>query len=144
MKKFALSLLLSCSSLLNFAQTTYRQPADATDCSAIFFKALLDEDSNTLKSLLSDDFSVVGMDGQMVDRDMLIDAISEGYVNVQTGILSGVRTRSYGDVGVISGSWTVKATISNNSFGGEVVFMTVCTKSGGNWKVAAVQLTPIK
>lgn len=145
MKKTAVFILfLLLSSMAGFSQANIQQPIDAASCNNKFFTGLLEEDDKSLDGLLSGDFSVVGMDGKAVDKSTLLQAISEGYVTVQSGMISNVQVKNYTDVSIVTGSWNVSATIANNSFMGEVSFLTVCAKTAGIWKVAAVQLTPVK
>jgi ketosteroid isomerase-like protein len=144
MKKILLCALLTFGAMNTYAQASFSRPQDATECSNAFFKALLDEDSNALNNVLADDFSIVSFDGQQVDRDMLSQGVAQGYIVVDTGITSGIRTRDYGDVGVVTGTWNAKGKIENNGFQNQVTYTVVSVKKGGIWKVSTVQLTPIR
>ena len=144
MKTIFLLILITVSANTARAQAGFTQPIDATDCSNIFFKALLEEDSKSLDKLLSSDFSITSFDGKAIDRNLLIQALDQGYITIESGMLSGTNTRNYGDVGIVTGSWSAKGQIQNNSFGNDLVYMVVCVKSGGTWKVSAVQFTPIR
>jgi len=144
MKKIILSSFLTLCSFCTYAQASFSRPQDATECSNAFFKALLEEDTNALNDILSDDFSIVSFDGQQVDREMLAQGVAQGYIMVESGMISGTRTKNYGDVGVITGTWNVRGKIENNSFQNEVTYTVVSVKKGGSWKVSAVQLTPIR
>lgn len=126
------------------ANAQFSQPTNATDCTNVFFKALLDEDSKTLDNLLASDFSVTSFDGQLIDRNTLIGGVSEDYLKVDTGMMSGMRTRSYGDVGVVNGIWSARGQLQGNSFNNELAYMVVCVRAGGSWKVSAVQFTPMR
>lgn len=144
MKKIMLLGLLTCGSFGTYAQASFSRPQDATECSNAFFKALLDEDTNILNDVMADDFSIVSFDGQQVDRDMLAQGIAQGYITVDAGLISGTRTKNYGDVGVITGTWNVRGKIENSSFHNEVTYTVVSVRKGGSWKVSTVQLTPIR
>jgi len=144
MKKLVLLGLFALGSFTTYAQASFSRPQDATECSNAFFKALLDEDSNALNNVLADDFLIVSFDGQQVDRDMLSQGVAQGYITIDTGMISGTRTRNYGDVGVITGTWNVKGKIENNGFQNEVTYTVVSVKNAGNWKVSSVQLTPVR
>lgn len=135
-----LGILLAVS---GFSQAQMATPSDATDCSQMFFKALLEEDTKALESLLAFDFTVTSFDGQQIDRQTLLQAIQEGYLSVDSGMLSGLRTRNYGDVGVVTGRWNANGLVQNMRFTQELSCMVVAVKVGGHWKVSAVQLTPI-
>ncbi|MCF2445728.1 nuclear transport factor 2 family protein [Dyadobacter sp. CY345] len=144
MKKIMLLSFLTLAGFCSYAQASFSRPQDATECSNAFFKALLDEDTNALNDILADDFSIVSFDGQQVDRDMLAQGVAQGYITVDSGIISGSRTKNYGDVGVISGTWNVKGKIENNNFQNQVTYTVVSIKKGGSWKVSTVQLTPVR
>lgn len=140
--KQLLTLLLLTIATTAFAQNAAPQPVDGTDCSNLFFKALLDEDANAVTSLISNDFTVTNFNGQTIDARALQQAVTQGYIIVDSSMLTGTRTRTYGDVAVVQGIWNVSARIQNNGFNGNVAYTSVCVRSGGIWKVATVQLTP--
>ena len=132
-----------CLSLTASAQTSNVQPMDGTDCSNLFFKALLEEDAAALGNLISNDFNAAGLQGQPIQGTQLLQMISQGHIVVDSGMLFGARSRSYGDVAITNGLWNVSARIDNNSFRGELSYMSVCVKSGGRWKVVGIQFTPV-
>lgn len=140
--KQLLTILLVLAILPAVAQTNTPQPVDGTDCSDLFFKALLEEDAAAVGNLISNDFTVTNFNGQTIDGRALQQAIGQGYIVVDSGMLTGTRTRTYGDVAVVQGFWNVSARIQNNGFNGNVAYTTVCVRSGGKWKVTAAQLTP--
>ncbi|MET7255413.1 nuclear transport factor 2 family protein [Dyadobacter fermentans] len=142
MKKQLLTIfLLTFASLVSYAQDT-PQPIDGTDCSNLFFQAMLDENAAAVGNLISNDFTVTNYNGQTIDGRALQQAIGQGYIIVDSGMLTGTRTRTYGDVAVVQGFWNVSARIQNNGFNGNVAYTSVCVRSGGKWKVTTVQLTP--
>lgn len=130
--------------LVSNAQSSFRQPMDATDCANMLFQAILEKDGNTLSNVLANDFSIISFQGREINRELLIGSIAKGYLVVDSGMLSGVRTRNYNDVTVVTGSWNVRAKIENASLQGEMAFMAVCAKAGGNWKISMMQLTPVE
>jgi ketosteroid isomerase-like protein len=142
MKQLLTIVLLTFVSLAASAQNNAPQPVDGTDCSELFFKALLDEDAAAISNLISNDFTITSFNGQTIDGRALQQAIGQGYIVIDSGMLTGTRTRTYGDVAVVQGFWNVSARIQNNGFNGNVAYTTVCVRSGGKWKVTAAQLTP--
>lgn len=140
--KQLLTILLVLAILPAVAQDNAPLPTDGTDCSNLFFKALLDEDAMAVGNLISNDFTVTNFNGQTIDGRALQQAIGQGYIVVDSGMLTGTRTRTYGDVAVVQGFWNVSARIQNNGFNGNVAYTTVCVRSGGKWKITAAQLTP--
>jgi ketosteroid isomerase-like protein len=143
MKKYLLVGLLLLGTCAAHAQVGFITPRDAEECSNLFFRALLDEDSNALNNILSDDFSIVSFNGQQIDRTTLSGAVAQGYLTVDTGMLSGVRTRTYGDVGIVTGIWNVKGKLESSSFQNQVAYTVVSVKNAGIWKVVNAQLTPV-
>ena len=144
MRKIILFFFVTGAHLVSNAQSSFRQPIDATECTKMFFQAILDKDSNTLSNVLAYDFSIISFQGREINRDLLIESISKGYLIVDSGMLSGIRSRNYSDVTVVTGSWNVRAKIENAGLEGEMAFLVVCVKAGGNWKVSMMQLTPVQ
>jgi ketosteroid isomerase-like protein len=143
--KHLLTLLICLSTMLSAAaQNNAPKPVDGTDCSNLFFKALLEEDAASIGSLISTDFTVVSFNGHIVDSPTLQQALTQGYIVIDSGMLTGTSTRLYGDVAVVSGQWNVSARIQNNGYQANVAYTTICVRSGGQWKVTAAQFTPIQ
>ncbi|OJV19040.1 MAG: DUF4440 domain-containing protein [Dyadobacter sp. 50-39] len=142
MKQLLTIFFLGLAALTASAQTSSPEPVEGTDCSNLFFKALLDEDANAVGGLVSSDFTVTSFNGRTIDGRALQQAIGQNYIIVDSGMLTGTRTRTYGDVAVVQGLWNVSARIQNNGFNGDVAYTSVCVRSGGRWKVTTVQLTP--
>lgn len=140
------TLALICFMLLFNLSTSAQQyitPADASDCSQKFFQALENEDASSLRSLLTNDFTILSFDGQLIDGITLMDAMSKGGLVVESGQVSGANTRVYGDAGIVTGTWRASGTIQSIRYSNDVAFMLVCVRQGGGWKVASVQFTPL-
>jgi ketosteroid isomerase-like protein len=129
---------------LGFTAKAQVAPMDGTDCARQFFTALQEKDAGALDNLLTSDFTVVSFNGQTVTREQLKQLISEGLIVVESGMLSGTITRNYRDVAVITGLWSIRARLQNNSFQGDLSYMVVCVRSGGKWQVSSAQLTPVQ
>jgi hypothetical protein len=142
LRKLILLIVLSGCTLVARSQSV--QPMDANDCALILFKALQDKDSGTLQTIMSPDFSVTNFDGQPFERNFLIRALEEGVLKIESGMLSGMRTRNYGDVGLVQGNWSARGQIQNISFNNDLAYMLVAVKAGGSWKVTALQFTPLR
>ncbi|PWJ56654.1 uncharacterized protein DUF4440 [Dyadobacter jejuensis] len=140
MKRFLVLFLLM--GVMAQAKASFPAAVDATACTQEFFQAMLEENNDQLSNLMTSDFSIISMNGQHVDRETLLQAIAQGYVTIDSGMLSALQTKNLNNVGVVTGSWRVKASIENNNYMGELSFMTVCVQEAGKWKVSAVQLTP--
>ncbi|MCE7062754.1 nuclear transport factor 2 family protein [Dyadobacter sp. CY343] len=141
--KFILLFLIQFSFVLS-ANAQLSQPIDGTDCARQFFNALQEKDINALEGILTADFTVVSFNGQTINRQQLIQTVNDGLLVVESGMISGISTRNYRDVAIVTGLWSIRARFRNNSFQGDLSFMAVCTRSGAKWQVSAVQLTPVQ
>lgn len=143
---FAAALLLTTATFAQQAATTTADPTqDPTALGNAFFKAMLDEDGNSIGKLLASDFSLVSFDGQSVDGDLLMQAIGGGYAVFDTGVVSDARTRQYNtDTAVMTGMWKVKGNIQGQPLDANSAFSVVSTKQGSGWKIVNVQFTPAK
>ena len=143
---FVAALLLTTAAFAQQTATTVTDPTqDPTALGNAFFKAMLDEDGNSMGKLLADDFSITSFDGQAVDGDMLMQGVGGGYVTIETGVVSGARTRQYNtDSAVMTGTWKVKGAIQGQPLDANAAFSVISTKQGSGWKIVNVQFTPTK
>ncbi|MVM39686.1 DUF4440 domain-containing protein [Spirosoma sp. HMF3257] len=143
------TVLILCASLLFttaiFAQQATDPTQDPTAAGNAFFKAMLDEDSKTLGTLLASDFNLISFDGSSVEGDMLIQGVGGGFVVVETATVSNTRTRQYNsDSAVMTGNWKTKGNVQGQGFDNSVSFSLTCTKQGSAWKIVNVQFTPMR
>ncbi len=117
-------------------------PTDAASAGKEFLKAIEEENAGALRSLIGSDFVLLSFDGQSVDGGTLLEAVSGGYVVIDSGNTYSNYTRHYQDTGVITGIWNVKGSIEGQSFNNRLAYTLVVVKQGGAWKVVSVQLTP--
>ena len=140
----ALTVLLSTSL---FAQTA---PAadptqDPTAATTALFKSLLDEDVAKMNAVITSDFSITNFDGQTADGDLMGQALGGGYLVVDAALPMGARARMYNnDAAVVSGSSKFKGSLQGAAFDMNVAFTALCVKQGTVWKVASLQLSPVK
>ena len=127
-----------------FAQTPATPTQDPAALGNAFFKAMLDEDG-TISKYLTSDFSLISFDGQAVDGDLLAQAVTGGYVIIETGVVSDARTRQYNsDAAVMTGNWKIKGSIQGQATDSSSAFAAVMVKQNGAWKISSVQFTPMK
>jgi hypothetical protein len=142
MKNIVFLFLLLGSPLGTYAQSgAWPDPAGSANA---FFEALLGRDSRSLATLLAPDFALVSFDGSLLDAGTLVQAVASGYVVIESGTLWSLLTRTYGEAAVTTGTWRVRGSFQGNRFDTEVVFTVVSVRQGGSWRVASVQMTPIR
>ena len=138
MKKRLLGLLY----VLSLPALAWAQ--DASSSTQTFFEALREKDGAALSGVLASDFYLISFDSQLLDAGTLREAVSAGYVQVDRDELYNLRTRTYGEAAVVTGNWRVRARLQGQSFDTEVVFSSLCVRQGGSWKLASLQLTPLR
>ena len=127
-----------------FAQTAADPMQDPTALGNAFFKAMLDEDG-TISKYLTSDFSIISFDGQVVDGDLLAQAVGGGYVIIETGVVSNARTRQYNsDAAVMTANWKVKGSVQGQALDNTSAVSAVMVKQNSAWKISSVQFTPMK
>ncbi len=128
-----------------FAQQTTALTQGPTALGNAFFKALLDEDSKTLGSLISTDLDIISFDGQSVEGDLMVQGVGGGAVVVESGTVSDALTRQYNDdSAVMTGTWKAKGNIQGQAFDTNVAFSVMSAKQAGVWKIVNVQFTPMR
>ena len=139
---FAFLVIIGLSSGV-CAQATVGQ--DPTAATTAFFKAMLEEDANSMGTLLTDDFMIVTNDGTTADKSLLMQGLSGGYLTLDTGTTSNVaRPRIYNtNAAIVTGNWKQKGTLQGQPFNSEVIFTVVCAKMGSDWKIANVQFSSL-
>ena len=139
MKKILFIAAVLCSTLA-FAQED--PTTTPTDCTNAFFKGMLEEDTTPIEKVTAADFSIVSFDGTMAEKDLLLQGVSGGFVLIETGVVSGLRVRTYGDnAAVVTGNWKAKGAIQGNNFENEIIFGATCIKTAGSWKMVSMQFT---
>jgi hypothetical protein len=139
---FVVALLLTT---VTFAQQSANSTSDPAALGNAFFKAMLDEDGTTLGKLLASDFRLTSFDGQTIEGEQLMQAVSGGYVVIETGVVSNSQTRQYNsNSAVTTGNWKMKGAVQGQPLDANAAFSVVSTKQGNDWKIVNLQFTPTK
>ncbi len=141
MKKTCLIWLLVLAAMPAFAQQI-NPPNNPAECTEAFFKVLLEGNGQAMAPLLTTDFAIVSFDGSLVDGNSLAEAMNGGYIKIEAGMISAISTRTYGDAGIVTGTWRARGTVQGSRFENTLAFTSVCVRQGGAWKLASVQMTP--
>ena len=128
-----------------FAQNTTSGSASPETTSNTFFVALQNEDSGAMTKILADDFQITAADGQSADKELMGQALSGGYLVVDTATPSNVKSRMIGTAtSVVSGVLKFKGSLQSQAFDNKVAFTVVTTKQGDTWKVSDVRLIAVQ
>jgi uncharacterized protein (TIGR02246 family) len=100
-------------------------------------------DTDALADLSTDDFTLVGPAGFVLDREQWFAGYRSGALKVRSLSWDDVRVRDYGDAAVAIGVRTQEATYQGNPAGGRFRGTHVVTRRDGRWLMAGVHLSPM-
>ena len=138
--------LLTLVAFISLTSAAFAQnSANPEGVSTTFFKAMQDEDSGTMAKILADDFQITNADGQSADKDLMGQALSGGYLVVETAATSNLKTRIVGGTtGLVSGVLKMKGSLQSQAFDNKVAFTLVAIKQGDTWKVSDVRFIAVQ
>ena len=101
-------------------------------------------DVDALAGMATDDFTLVGPFGFVLDRGQWLDRYASGALETSELDWHDVDVRTYGDAAVAVGVHTQQAAYMGNPMNGDFrsTHTLVRTPAGG-WALAAVQLSPM-
>jgi ketosteroid isomerase-like protein len=100
-------------------------------------------DTDALTGLSTDDFTLVGPAGFVLDRAQWFAGYRSGALKIQSLSWDDVRVRDYGDTVVAIGVRTQEATYQGSPAGGRFRGTHVVTRQDGRWLMAGVHLSPM-
>jgi ketosteroid isomerase-like protein len=119
--------------------------AQLNDLDRRWTEAEVDGDTATLDGLVTDDFTLVGPAGFVLDKPQWLERYRGG----------GLRTRSlrfeqgptriyvYGDTAVTIGRWAQEAEYRDHPVNGEFRVTRLAVRDGSGWRLAGLHLSPI-
>lgn len=100
-------------------------------------------DVDALASMSTDDFTLVGPAGFVLDREQWFAGYRSGALKIQSLIWDDVRVRDYGDTAVAIGVRTQEATYQSNPAGGRFRGTQIAIHRDRGWLMAGVHLSPM-
>jgi ketosteroid isomerase-like protein len=143
MKKFSYFLAIVA---IFFSSTafTFGPDTDVTEANKAVFKAMGDEDGNSLENLTDSDFTFIGADGVAFDRETVLMGIRGGYATFDVSDVESAAVKIIGDAAYVTGTWKSKGQIQGASFDYRACYTTIFIKRGTGWKLSLIQFTVIK
>jgi ketosteroid isomerase-like protein len=108
-----------------------------------WMQAYVDRDAEFLERHLADDYSSTFPDGTVLDKKSEIESMQSGAVAISAMQPNEMTVRIYGEVAVITGQSTIRATVGHQETTGDFRFTDVWTKRGNIWQAVASQVTRI-
>jgi len=116
---------------------------DLLQASEAIRHALLNNDTDSLIRLLSDDYCGFDPSGGRQDRAMMLQAYAPGGVQLQTYETSDMATRIVGDVGLVMGLGTLSGRYGDHRFRHTLRFLDVYVRRGSTWQLSLSQVTEL-
>ncbi len=107
-------------------------------------EATLKADTKWLQDHLAADYVRVGANGEVTDRNGLINDLKSGRLRLDSIDLREQKVRVYGDTAILQDAANVKGTADGQPISGETRATMVWVKRNGQWKLVSFQATPIQ
>jgi ketosteroid isomerase-like protein len=108
-----------------------------------FFAALIAGSADSLELLLSDDFAIIDLTGNIIARPDFIAAIASRQLQFATTDLLEARVRFYGSTAVVTGRTQLEGKFVGRAFTASSRYTHVYAEIEGRYRLAAAQGTPI-
>lgn len=100
-------------------------------------------DDAALAALATDDFTLVGPLGFVLDRDQWAHRYAAGQLVTNALTWDELTVRDYGDTAVVIGKHTQQATFAGNPADGTFRGTHIAVRRDGRWLLAGIHLSPI-
>jgi len=107
-------------------------------------KALLAKDVATLERIWTDDFTFINYRGQLLTRAQRLENVRSGATAFKSIQFTDLVVRPDGESAVLTGVVTLEGQYSGEEGGGTFRFSSYCSRRGGQWKIAALQMTRVE
>ncbi len=135
---FASALLLSSPSDVASAAPG---EAAALKANQAFSDAWLRGDLAQIERMLPNDFVFV-QDGRSIDRKAYL--APAGDVTMTSWTSTGLRARVYGEIGIVTGRWSLSGLNKGSAFTHAMLFTCAWRWSSGAWTLVAIHTSTIK
>jgi ketosteroid isomerase-like protein len=98
-------------------------------------------DVDTLATLVTDDFRLIGPYGFVLDKDQWLDRYRSGDFTTSKLSWHDVAVRDYGDTAVAIGTQTQEAAFKGTPTNGDFRSSHVFIRRDGRWTIAGLQLS---
>jgi hypothetical protein len=107
------------------------------------YTALLKADTNSLETLLSDDYTGIRGDGLLLTKAQEIESVKSGAIKYETNEIKDLKIRVYGNTAVTTVLTFFKGITNGKPNSGNVRTTRVWVKQMGKWKCVSYQATRV-
>jgi uncharacterized protein (TIGR02246 family) len=102
--------------------------------------AILKKDSKALDLLYAKEYTYTDPSGKVYDKQQDIKEVtSQNYKSEAPSVINDIKVDSYGNVAVVKGLYTVKATLNGKDISGTNRFVDVFVMRDGRWQCVSTQ-----
>jgi len=99
--------------------------------------ARMSGDVGLFEEILGDEFRTTNPVGALSDRDETLAATRSGTMKVSYSKSTGITVTAFGDMAIVRGKATMKATYQGHRIDGVYPYTHVYLRRGGRWQVVA-------
>lgn len=100
-------------------------------------------DPAALDGLATEDFTLVGPAGFVLDKQQWLERYPQGDLRTRSLRFEDTATRVYGDAAVTIGRQVQEAEYRNHPVNGEFRVTRLAIRDGSEWRLAGLHLSPI-
>jgi ketosteroid isomerase-like protein len=100
-------------------------------------------DVAALDEMSTEDFTMVGPLGFVLDRNQWLQRYRTGELVTRTLVWDQLAVRDYGDAVVVVGQHTQQATFKGNPVNGSFRATHIAVRRGSRWLLAGIHMSPI-
>jgi ketosteroid isomerase-like protein len=116
---------------------------ELADLDRALTRAEIEGDTATLDALATDDFTLVGPVGFVLDKDQWLDRYRGGGLHTTALAFEDAVTHVYGDTAIRVVRHVQQAQFQGRPVDGEFRATHIAVRQGGGWRLAGVHLSPI-
>ena len=116
---------------------------ELADLDGTITRAEIGGDTATLDALSTDDFTLVGPVGFVLDKQQWLERYRGGGLRTHALAFEDAVTRVHGDCAIRVGRHVQEAEFQGRPVNGEFRATHIAVRDGGRWRLAGVHLSPI-
>jgi ketosteroid isomerase-like protein len=139
----SLFALVALTSALAHAQAPGAAEKELLDVESHWAEVTIKADVPALERLYADEYLSIDPAGATFTKAQDIDNVKSGNFKLATFKLDEMKVRVHGEVGVVTGRNTIKATYMGKDISGAYRFTDTFVKRAGRWQVMTTQGTAV-
>jgi ketosteroid isomerase-like protein len=100
-------------------------------------------DTTFFRRVYSDDFAGTLSRGEPVDKASFINAVQSSLIKYDSFYATDIKVRIYRDTAVVTGLWSLRASVKGQSLNSQMRVMHIYVKGGNGWRVVAGQASAL-